>query len=164
MVHKVKSVMMPPFTWSASLGVNSFAPWRASTLLSLFMCFFLSYQPSLKLAHRVAIFPANGIPGAYRQSVDVAADMLNFRRRQLACVLATQDPIVIVHVFLLSFQPSLELAPRVAVVGSGCGTRGTDGQSVDAAVNVVNFRRCELACVLATQDSVIFVHSISFLS
>jgi hypothetical protein len=29
---------------------------------------------------------------------------------------------------------------------------------------VVNFRRRQLACVLATQDSVAFVHSLSFLS
>jgi hypothetical protein len=33
------SVEILPFTWSASLGVNSLAPRRASTLLSSFMCF-----------------------------------------------------------------------------------------------------------------------------
>jgi hypothetical protein len=50
-----------------------------------------------KLAHRVAVFSPNGIPGTDCQSVDVAADVVNFRRGQLACVLATQDPIVFVH-------------------------------------------------------------------
>jgi hypothetical protein len=58
----------------------------------------------------------------------------------------------------LVVQPSLKLAQRIAVVGPDFGTRGTDRQSVDAAGNVVNFRRRQLACVLATQDSVAFVH------
>jgi hypothetical protein len=43
MVHTLSSVEIPPVTLSASVGVNSFAPWRPSTLLSLFMLFpFLS--------------------------------------------------------------------------------------------------------------------------
>jgi hypothetical protein len=60
-----------------------------------------------------------------------------------------------------------KLAHRIAVVGSYLGSRGTDRQSVDAALDVVNFRRGQLACILAAQDSVIFVvsvHSLSFLS
>jgi hypothetical protein len=65
--------------------------------------------------------------------------------------------------FFLSYQPLLKLADRIAVVGPGLGTRGTDRQSVDAAGNVVNFRRGQFACVLATQYSIIFVHG-SFLS
>jgi hypothetical protein len=32
----------------------------------------------LKLAHRIAVFSANWIPGTDRQSVDVAGDMVNF--------------------------------------------------------------------------------------
>src|SRR6476469_5032725 len=87
MVHTV-SVEIPPTTWSASPGVNSFAPWRASTLLSLSTCLFLSFQPSLKLAHRVAVFGSqSGIPGTDSQSIDVAANMLYFRRGQFACIL-----------------------------------------------------------------------------
>ena len=61
-------------------------------------------------------------------------------------------------------QPAWELAHRVAVLGSLNGIPGTDRQSVDVAADVVNFRRSQLACVLAAQDSVVFVHSLSFLS
>jgi hypothetical protein len=56
------------------------------------------------------------------------------------------------------------LAERVAVVGFGNGIEGTDGQSVDAAPDVVNFTRGQLAGVLATQYSVVSVHGLSFLS
>src|SRR5689334_11194670 len=79
--------------------------------------------------------------GAYAdQRRDTADHMVGFARRQLFCALAAQYSFVIVHVLFLSCQPPWKLAQRVAVVGSGVGTRGTDRQSVDAAGNVVNFR------------------------
>src|SRR6185437_11589083 len=75
-----------------------------------------SVQPWLKLAHRVAVLGSgSGPPGTDRQSVDVAADVVNFRRGQLACVPAAQYSFVIVHVFFLSYQPSWKLAHRIAV-------------------------------------------------
>ena len=118
----------------------------------------------MNLAYCVAIFSANGVPGTDRQSVDVAGDVVNFLRRQFACVLATQDSIVIVHVFFPFVSAVWKLAHRIAVVGSDFGARGTDRQSVDAAFDVVNFCRGKHACVLAAQDSVVvFVHSL-FLS
>jgi hypothetical protein len=117
-----------------------------------------------KLAHRVAVFGSkSGIPGTDRQSVDVAADVFNFGRRQLTCVLATQYSFVIVHVFFPFVSAMWKLAHRIAVVGSSFGSRGTDRQSVDAAGDVINFRRRQLTRVLATQDSVVFLHSL-FLS
>ena len=124
-----------------------------------------SVQPWLKLAHRVAVLGSGSGPrGTDRQSVDVAADVLNFCRGQLACILVTQYSFVIVHVLFPFVLAVAELAYRVAVVGSNRGTtRGTDRQSVDAAVDVVHFLWGQLACVLAAQDSFVFLHGL-FLS
>jgi hypothetical protein len=101
----------------------------------------------------------------YGERGETADHMVSFAGCQLFCALAGQYSFVIVHVLFLSYQPLLKLAYRVTVVGPGFGTRGTDRQSVDAAGNVVNFRRGQLACVLATQYSIIFVHGpfLSFL-
>ena len=101
--------------------------------------------------------------GAYGECRETADRMVGFARRQLFCALPAQYSVVVIHVFILSCQPCLKLAHCVAVLGSGRGTPGTDRQSVDVAGDVVNFRRRQFACVLATQDSVVFVHSLSFL-
>ena len=85
--------------------------------------------------------------------------MVGFAGLQLSCALASKYSFVI-HMFLLSYHPLLKLAHRIAVIGTGFRGRGTDGQSVDAAGNVVNFLRRQFACVPAAQDSVVFVHNL----
>jgi len=97
---------------------------------------------------------------------DTAVHMVGFARRQLSCALPAQYSFVIVHVLFPFVSASLKLAHRVAVLGSGSGTRGTDRQSIDVAGDVVNFRRGQFASILATQDSIVFVvsvHGLSFL-
>jgi hypothetical protein len=101
--------------------------------------------------------------GAYGERREAADHMVGFARRQFFCALPTQYSFVILHVFLLSVQLSLKLAYRVAVLGSGSGTPGADRQSVDVAADVINFRGGQLACVLAAQDSIVFLHGFSFL-
>ena len=101
--------------------------------------------------------------GADGERRNTAVHMVGFAGRQLSRTPARQYSFVIVHVLFLSCQPLLQLSHRVAVFGSGSGTRGTDRQSVDVAGNVVNFRRGQLTCVLATQYSIVFVHGVSFL-
>jgi hypothetical protein len=100
--------------------------------------------------------------GAYaEQRRDTACHVVGFGGRQLFCALAAQHSFVIVHAF--SFLVSrVELSHRVAVFGSKSRIPGTDRQSVDVAADMLNFRRGQLACVLATQDSIVFVHSHSF--